>query len=68
MQKTFYTVIAGAPGSLITEPPDPATIRVRFSEADSQDDGRGWVAGDARFHRERFALAQDAKDHGTVAP
>ena len=61
MEKTFYTVIAGAPGSLLVEPPDPTTVVVSWSEHDSQEDGRGWVLHSApgvtsRYFKERYAL------------
>jgi hypothetical protein len=66
MEKTFHVVNPDAPGSLITEPPDPDSLVVAFSEHDSQEDGRGWVAHTApgvtsRFFKERTALLEVAK-------
>jgi hypothetical protein len=54
MEKTFHVVNHDAPGSLITDPPDPDTLAVRFSEAWAQEDGRGWVAHTAPGVTHRF--------------
>ena len=67
MERMQYTVIAGAPGSLIVEPPDPEDIRVAFSERMSQEDGKGWIVFAPgvqevpRFFKERSALKALAK-------
>lgn len=59
MDKTFYVVIAGAPGSLLDEPPSQPPV-VYFDERAGEEDGRSWVyAHDgvkSRYHKQHHAL------------
>lgn len=60
--KMQYTVIAGAPGSLLDAPPELDEVRVFFNELKDQEDGRGWCVFSPdrhtvqRFFKERYAL------------